>query len=88
MEDTLTKTFKLKPASFNCKNFHNEGPKFDFMNNIMLDCDILFIQEHWLYKSHFNKLATHGVGYGVEAKCSMDESVIRKGRPKGGSAII
>ncbi len=87
MEDILTKMFKLKLASFNCKNFHNESPKFDFMNNVKLDCDILFIQEHWLYKSHFNKLATLGGGYGVEAKSSMDESVIRKGRPKGGCAI-
>ncbi len=43
MEDTSTKMFKVKRASFNCKNFHNEGPKFDFINNIMLDCDILFI---------------------------------------------
>ncbi len=68
MEDTLNKMFKLKLASFNCKNFHNEGPKFDFMNNIMLDCDILFIQEHWLYKSDFNKLATLGGEYGVKAK--------------------
>ncbi len=80
--------FKLKLASFNCKNFHHEGPKFDFMNNIMLDCDISFIQEHWLYKSHFSKLATLGGRYGVEAKGSMHKSVIRKGRPKGGCTIM
>ncbi len=49
MEDTTTKMFKLKLASFNCKNFHNEAPMFDFMNNIIPDCVILFIQEHWLY---------------------------------------
>ncbi len=54
----------------------------------MLDCDILFIPEHWSYKSHFSKLATLGGGYGVQAKCSMDESLVRKGRLKGGCAII
>ncbi len=48
----------------------------------MLDCDILFIQEH------FSKLGTLGGGYGVEAKSSMDESVIRKWRQKGGCSII
>ncbi len=42
----------------------------------------------WLYNSHFSKLATFGGRYGVEVKCSIDESVIRKGRPKGGCAII
>ncbi len=88
MGDTSAKTFKLKLASFNCKNVHNECEKFDFINNIMLDCDIFFIQEHRLHKSHFNKLATLGGEYGVEAKGSMDESVIRKWRLKGGCAIV
>ncbi len=81
MEDTST-------SNFNWKKFYNEGPNFDFMKNIMFDCDILFIQEYGLNKSQFNKLATLGGRYGVEAKNSMDESVIRKGRPKGGCAVL
>ncbi len=34
----------------------------------MRDCDVLFVQEHWLYRCRFSKLAAPGgsYAYGVQ----------------------
>ncbi len=66
----LTKNLhKLKVSTYNCKHFYDAGPKYDFINNFINECDIIiFIQEHCLFESQFGKLAKIGEGYGTEAK--------------------
>ena len=78
---------KLKLVSFNCKHYKDKGVKFDFMNDLMSNNDIMFIQEHWLYQSHLDKLKLLGGGVSSTGTSSMDETVQRRGRPYGGCAI-
>ena len=66
-------------TSFNCAGF--KGSHEYISNVVFKKCDILFLQEHWLYNFEF-KCQYH-------ATSAMDESVIRRvGRPSGGCAII
>ena len=78
---------QLKIASFNCKHFKDKGPKFDFIQKLMLHNDVLLLQEHCLFTSHLHKL--QGVG-NVElvGKSSMNENIMLQGRPFGGCAIL
>ena len=79
---------KLRIGSYNLKHFQKHGPKFDFICDIMHVHDILFLQEHWLYKSELPKLKSVCGGVSSTAKSSMDETEHRRGRPFGGCAIL
>ncbi len=69
--------------------FLDEGPKFDFIEQITNDdCDVLFLQEHWLCEKEFLKLAKVNGGMGLSAKSSMSESQPHDGRPYGGCMIL
>ena len=78
----------LNIASFNCKNLNNQST-MNFISSMFYDCQIMLIQEHWLYESQFylfdrlfsDEICIHG-------KSSMDPSILRQGRPYGGNAII
>ncbi len=79
---------KLKLTSYNCKNFSNSAPKFEFINKFSTECDFTFLQEYWRYESEFGKLSEINGGSGVVATSAMDESVERLGHAYGGCAII
>ncbi len=79
---------KLKLTSYNCKNFSNSEPKFEFINKFCAECDFIFLQEHWLYESEFVKLPEINGGSGVVAISAMDESDERLGHAYGCCAII
>ena len=81
-------TNKLKLASFNCKHFKDSGPKYEFMQKLMLNNDILFVQEHCLYSSQLFKLKKCGNNVELIGKSSMSENVMLRGRPHGGCAIL
>ena len=49
---------------------------------------MLLIQEHCLYKSELNKMCKLGDGMAITGKSSMDECIVREGRPYGGCAIL
>lgn len=85
---SILKDFKMKLLSYNCKHFINDGPKFDFMDMLVKDHDIILLQEHWLYESELCNLAKLGNGYCVNGTSSMDENAPRLGRPYGGCAIL
>ncbi len=53
-----------------------------------MNCDILLLQEHWLYESEVCKIEELGDGVCLTAASSMDKSVPRLGRRHGGCAII
>ena len=79
----------LSVISYNCKHFNSNNVfKIDFIENLMLNVDFMFLQEHWLYKSQFDKLQSICNGVNVIATSSMDESAPRAGRPYGGCAIL
>ena len=52
-------------VSYNCKHFKDRGPKFDFMCDIVNECDIVFLQEHCLYTSELLKGALYRIWCGL-----------------------
>ena len=77
----------LNIISFNCKGFKSRN--YDYLNDLFTKCDILMIQESWLYSFEFDQVSRilpNSIVMGVSA---MQESEIRpRGRPFGGSMII
>ena len=41
-----SKRYSLSVMSYNCRGFN--FVKSSYINNLLLNCDILFVQEHWL----------------------------------------
>ena len=78
---------KLKIDSYNCAGFKYRN--FDYLKEIYIKCDILLLQETWLYNfksSEFTKVLKNCNYHAVSA---MDEANIgRVGRPYGGCAIV
>ncbi len=73
----------MKIMSFNCKHFYDPGLKFDFINKYISDCDFLFLQEHYLYKSQFCDMALLGGGMGSKLKVPWMKLYLRKGGSMG-----
>ena len=79
-------------ASYNCKHFGGShiDVKKTFINGLFQYCDIIMLQEHWLYESQFHvfdDIMPYG-NLGVHGSSAMDPSVIRCGRPHGGCVIL
>ena len=64
--------------------------KFNFLDELFIDCDLLFLQELWLYNNELFKLLNFGNGSSINmiATSAMDELVHRVSRPFSGCAII
>ncbi|ELT93660.1 hypothetical protein CAPTEDRAFT_198804 [Capitella teleta] len=68
----------------------DQGPADDqiaYMHRLMKGCDILFIQEHWLYQDDLDGLCLNP-DFLVFGTSAVDPSEIRMGRPYGGCAMI
>ena len=78
---------KLKITSFNCQGFKYRN--YSYINEVFKQCNILLIQETWLYNYEYNNFIKEIPNCQYHAISGMDESdVSRKGRPKGGVAIL
>ena len=82
----FNKTFNI--VTFNCKHFKDRGPKFDFIQSLMQNNNIVMLQEHCLFSSSIDKLRKLDANIEVVGKSSMNENVVLEGRPHGGVAII
>jgi hypothetical protein len=76
----------LSVCSYNCHGFN--FVKKEYINKLLLKCDVLFVQELWLSEAQLvelgyinNKFLHHGV-------CGFDNNEILNGRPYGGCAIV
>ncbi len=81
MEDQINRN-KLTCITFNCE--HASDVRLPQLQELFKQCDVLFLQEHALYKSQFgwfDKLS-NGIG------SAMDENRVLRGRPNGGAAIL
>ena len=79
----------FKICTYNCKNFRGPARK-EFIADMFKKCDILLLQEHWLYESQFHlfdELCTD-TSIMYIGKSSMDPAINRIGRPFGGNCII
>lgn len=73
--------------SYNCRGLINDLNK-DYIQHLLLKCDVLFIQEHWLLDSQCNMLQRDFKKHIVFAKSGMEEHELLIGRPYGGSGIF
>ena len=73
-------------VSYNCRGFN--ASKVPFISELLNMCDILLLQETWLYSSQFCLFTTYFNNYNNVSICGMDESVIHAGRPYGGCTIL
>ena len=81
-----THTSKICIKSFNCKGFKPRN--YNYIRDIFKDASILLIQEHWLFNFEFDKISSILNEASFHAKSSMDNKILLKGRPYGGTAII
>ena len=78
---------KLKITTFNCQGFKDR--MYEYVKEVFLQCDIILLQETWLYNFEHKNFANIIPNCQFHAKSSMDEADIqRKGRPFGGCAIL
>ena len=77
----------LKITSFNCAGFKYRN--FSYLKDIFNKCDILILQETWLYNFEFSEFINVLPGCQYHAISSMNETDVgRAGRPFGGNAIL
>ena len=77
----------LKVISFNCKGFKERN--YDYLNFLFSKCDILLIQESWLYSFEFGGVSNvlpGSICLGVSAMS--EDDIGRRGRPYGGCLIV
>ena len=76
----------MKITSYNSQGFGSD--KTIFAASLLMNCDILLLQEHWLHSENFDDFSRLGnVNY--HACTPMDSgSGVHYGRPFGGCAII
>ena len=77
----------LKITSFNCSGFKPRN--YDYIRDIFNKCEILLLQETWLYNFETNLSNSNIPDCQFHAISAMDESdITRVGRPYGGCAIL
>ena len=76
---------RLTIATYNCQHFH-EG-KVPYLQSLLVDHSIIFVQEHCLLQSQFTDFYKIGdISY--HAVSAMDDTQPLLGRPFGGCGII
>lgn len=75
----------LSIASYNINGY--KGAKSSYIKSILMDCDVLCIQEHWMLPGRCQSLLSDLDCQGVVLS-SMNENVITSGRPYGGVGFI
>jgi len=81
-----TKRQSLSIVSYNCRGFNSA--KSEYINNLLLNYDILFLQEHWLSDNQLSDLNLLNVKFLSHAVCGFDNKEVLLGRPYGGCAIL
>lgn len=84
---TNSSTFKhIRVLSFNCRGF-NESKK-QYVGSLLPNCDILYLQEHWLSDDQLSCLSTLSSDHIAVGVSGFGNSEVLTGRPYGGCAIL
>ena len=76
----------LRISSFNCKNVKTSVNEIQYLCDL---CDVLLLQETWLYEFDLNFLNSLHKDFYAKGISSMDASKgIITGRPHGGMAVL
>ena len=86
MADVVKGMHALTIGSFNCQG--NGPDKVDYIRKLMSICDLLFIQEHWLFSDNVVNFASQIGNVNIHGTSGMDESQLIRGRPYGGCAFL
>ena len=62
--------------------------RYEYINRLMRECNILLLQEHWLLDSQLDKLRLNINNVNVHAISGMEANELLVGRPYGGLAIL
>ena len=76
----------LTLMSYNCNGFNVS--KIQFINYLLYQCDVLLLQETWLYSWQFNIFKQYFPKWAFINVCGIDESVLQHGRPYRGCTIL
>ena len=79
-------TDNLKIGSYNCRGHAKD--RIDYIQKLMKECDVLFLQEHWYLESNLSCLENQLSGVSVFGISGVHERKIPIGRPYGGCAIV
>ena len=76
----------LKLCSYNS---HGLGPgRAEYIKNLVHDHDFVLLQEHWLHEEQLVQIHKIADNVNIHGVSGMDSTVLLKGRPFGGCAII
>lgn len=76
----------LTICSYNCRGYNNS--KTVFINNLLSECDILCLQEHWLADSQLPVLGCINNEFQCTGVSGFNDTEVLSGRPYGGCAIL
>jgi hypothetical protein len=76
----------LRVCTYNSKGHGTD--RVEYMKYLMQKCDILLIQEHWMFESDINSLESAVGNVNVFGVSAMDSNVLLEGRPHGGCALM
>lgn len=77
---------QLKLCSFNCRGF--SVSKVKHLTELLLHCDILMLQETWLYESQIGRINQYFPNFNTLGISGMNENVIIYGRRYGGCSFL
>ena len=77
---------KLSVCTYNIRGFNST--KVKYINDLLEISTFVFLQEVWLNDQQMSELSNYFPGYNVHGVSAIDSSVLLKGRPKGGVAVI
>ena len=72
--------------SYNCRGYNSI--KASYIIHLLFQCDILFVEEHWLLSSKLHLLQNISDEFIVISKSGMNDHELLTGGPYGGTAIF
>ena len=76
----------LNLMSYNCKD--SNVSKIQLINYLLYQCDVLLLQETWLYSCQFNIFKQYFPKWAPINVCRNNESVLQHGHPYGGCTLL
>ena len=77
---------RLHVCTYNIRGFNYT--KVKYVNDLLKIPSILFFEQLWLSDKQISELSTYFRGYNFHGVSAIDSTVLLRGRPKGGIAVI
>ena len=76
----------LSVCTYNMRGFN--VTKVDYLKQLLVNCDILFIQEHWLNPNQIALFANYFPRHSIHGISALNSGVLLEGRPHEGCIIV